>query len=92
MASTFYPLVIDEQRGQPVLLVGEQPGSGVQRRACGVERVVLVPAVIVDGLLDPASTSEEPNGVDGADVRAFQCRPESVGVLQNCLAKVIGRD
>lgn len=38
------------------LLVGEQPGAGVQGASRDVERVALVAAVAMDGLLDPAAT------------------------------------
>ena len=49
-----------EQGGQSVLLlVGEEVSAGVQRAACGVERVVLAAAVSVDGLLDAPSALVE---------------------------------
>ena len=44
-----------EEVAQPLgLLVGEEVGAGVQGPSRGVERVVLVAAVAVDDLLDPA--------------------------------------
>src|SRR4051794_24379981 len=47
-------LVDREQATQPLsLLAGEQVGAGVEGPAGGIERVALVAAVAVDGLLDP---------------------------------------
>ena len=53
-----------EQGGEPgSLLLGEQPDTGVQGPSGGVERVALVAAMAVDGLLDP--TPAPVQGVTG---------------------------